>query len=83
MYRKTFGYSLFDFLADAEKFEDYIQTAHKEELALLLQMFHDWQSNHPGNQLLILSGDVHLGGFTDIYIKVWVEGPIDPHWVFR
>ena len=53
-----------------EKFKDQMQTTHDEELAPLLHMFHDWQSNHPGNELLILSGDVHVGGFTDILIKV-------------
>ena len=55
---------------DAEDLNETLQVSHEDELAPLLHMFNDWQRNHPGNELLILSGDVHIGGFTDIFVKV-------------
>ena len=50
-----------------------MQTSHQKEMAPLLDMFHAWKRNHPGNEVIILSGgDVHVGGFTDIYVKVCI-----------
>ena len=54
-----------------EDANDFMQSGHEDELGPLLALFHDWRRNEPGNELIIAGGDVHVGGFSDIYMKVW------------
>ena len=49
---------------------EMIQVKHEEDLAQLLKLFDEWQRSEIGRELLVLSGDVHLGGFTDIWLNV-------------
>ena len=48
--------------------DSYINMKHESDLVALLEEIRDWKLSRGGNSdLLLLSGDVNLAGFTDIY----------------
>lgn len=40
---------------------------HEEDLVEMLDLLRNWQERKASNSFLILGGDVHVGGFTDVY----------------
>ncbi|KAK2166162.1 hypothetical protein LSH36_41g11018 [Paralvinella palmiformis] len=61
-------------LAERTKIADdmagFINVHHKSDFVPMLDMFRKWKERRgPGSDIMILAGDVHIGGFTDIYHK--------------
>ena len=51
----------------ADDYTGHINYKHRHELEIILEEFKNWKSSAPNRELFILSGDVHVAGFTDIY----------------
>ncbi len=53
--------------------EAFINIDHAEDMAPFLDKILEWKQNtsstNPVKDIIIFAGDVHLGGFTDIYRK--------------
>ena len=52
------------YVVDLEEHWDY---KHEDELHTFFDLLRRWQSKNPNKELLIVGGDVHLGGHTELY----------------